>query len=175
MSDTRVVLLGVGAIGRELLRQVATNARSPTRHLRVCGLIDSSGYVYESHGLSWRRVMELRAHKANGGRLADANDGVPATTVEAIRTLRAEKGARSVLVDATAADTAPFIEDVLARGWDVVLANKLPLSGSQPAADRLHALVTARNRQMLHEATVGAGLPVIDTLRKLLESGDRVL
>jgi aspartokinase/homoserine dehydrogenase 1 len=175
MSETRVVLLGVGAIGRELLRQVATNARPPALRLRICGLIDTSGYVYEQRGLSWRRVMELRAHKANGRRLADADDGVHATTVEAIRTLRAERGARSVLVDATAADTAPWIEDVLARGWDVVLANKLPLSGSQLDADRLHGLATARNRQVLHEATVGAGLPVIDTLRKLLESGDRVL
>ena len=34
---------------------------------------------------------------------------------------------------------------------------------------------TSRGRRVLHEATVGAGLPVIDTYHKLVEAGDRVL
>ena len=33
---------------------------------------------------------------------------------------------------------------------------------------------SARGRRILHEATVGAGLPIIDTYHKLIESGDRV-
>ncbi len=174
MSETRVVLLGVGAIGRELLRQVSTNARPAVRGIRVCGLIDRSGFVYEPRGLSWRRVMELRALKANGGALSGAEGGQPGSARRAIDAITVERGVRSVLVDATASDTGALLESALRKGWDLVLANKLPLTGAQADVDRLRALAAARGRQVLHEATVGAGLPVIDTLRKLLDSGDRI-
>ena len=75
MSDTNVILLGVGAIGRELLRQLATNHRTSTRQIRICGLVDRSGYVFEPAGLSWRRVMELRALKGTGTSLAQSEGG----------------------------------------------------------------------------------------------------
>ena len=58
-------------------------------------------------------------------------------------------------------------------GFIVVLANKVPLAGEQFSVDRLHRIAMAVAQ--IHEATVGAGLPVIDTLQKLLEAGDDVL
>ena len=179
MSDTNVVLLGVGAIGRELLRQLATNHRTSVSSIRVCALVDRSGFVFEPAGLSWRRVMELRAHKASGKSLATAEGGHPSSPENAVDVITAKSGglsrANRVLVDATAADTLPLLETALARGCDLVLANKLPLAGSQSLHDRLHDIAKLRRRRILHEATVGAGLPVIDTLRKLVDAGDRVL
>ena len=179
MSDTNVVLLGVGAIGRELLRQLATNHRTSVSSIRVCALVDRSGFVFEPAGLSWRRVMELRAHKASGKSLATAEGGHPSSPENAVDVITAKSGglsrANRVLVDATAADTLPLLETALARGCDLVLANKLPLAGSQTLHDRLHDIATVGRRRILHEATVGAGLPVIDTLRKLVDAGDRVL
>jgi len=179
MSDTKVVLLGVGAIGRELLRQLATNHRISVSTIRVCGLIDRSGFVFEPAGLSWRRVMELRAHKAAGSSLATAEGGRQSSPEDAVDAITANAGgpsrANRVLVDATAADTLPLLETALTRGCDLVLANKLPLAGAQQVHDRLHGTASARHRRILHEATVGAGLPVIDTLHKLIDAGDRVL
>jgi aspartokinase/homoserine dehydrogenase 1 len=179
MSETNVILLGVGAIGRELLRQLATNHRTSVSSIRVCGLVDRSGYVFDPAGLSWRRVMELRAHKAGGQPLATAEGGVRSSSEEAVDAITTKSGgltrAGRVLVDATAADTLPLLETALARGCDLVLANKLPLAGSQQMHDRLHDVARVRRRRILHEATVGAGLPVIDTLHKLVDAGDRVL
>jgi len=175
MSDTNVVLLGVGAIGRELLRQLATNHRTSTRQIRVCGLIDRSGYVFDPTGLSWRRVMELRALKETGTSLAQNDVGTASSPEASITTLTARLPRGSILVDATAADTQPMLEVALQRGFDLVLANKLPLAGAQADFDRLHAIANARRRRVAHEATVGAGLPVIDTLNKLIDAGDRVL
>jgi len=179
MSDTNVVLLGVGAIGRELLRQLATNHRTSVSSIRVCGLVDRSGFVFEPAGLSWRRVMELRAHKASGKSLATAEGGIQSTPEEAVETITGRSSGLSrvnrVLVDATAADTLSLLETALARGCDLVLANKLPLAGAQQVHDRLHEIARVRRRRILHEATVGAGLPVIDTLHKLVDAGDRVL
>jgi aspartokinase/homoserine dehydrogenase 1 len=175
MSGTNVILLGVGAIGRELLRQLATNHRTSTRQIRICGLVDRSGYVFDPAGLSWRRVMELRALKESGTSLAQIEGGCLCTPDASVAELTARLPRRSILVDATAADTQPMLETALQRGFDLVLANKLPLAGAQSAFDRLHAIADARGRRVAHEATVGAGLPVIDTLHKLIDAGDRVL
>jgi aspartokinase/homoserine dehydrogenase 1 len=175
MSETNVVVLGVGAIGRELLRQLATNHRTSTRQIRVCALIDRSGYVCETAGLSWKRIMEIRALKEGGACIAQTEGGIASSPESSVATLTTRLPRRSILVDATAADTQPMLEAALQRGFDLVLANKLPLAGAQADFDRLHSIAEARRRRVAHEATVGAGLPVIDTLNKLIDAGDRVL
>jgi bifunctional aspartokinase / homoserine dehydrogenase 1 len=170
---TDVVLLGVGAIGRELLAQVAAAGRvSP---LRVCAVVDRSGYVFDARGLSRGRLVAVAAAKVAKRPLAELRGGCRAIAGDALAAIADHALVRPVLVDATAAETSALLETALARGWDVVLANKLPLAGEQVGYDRLRCTATARGREVLHEATVGAGLPVIDTLRKLQEAGDRVL
>jgi aspartokinase/homoserine dehydrogenase 1 len=57
---------------------------------------------------------------------------------------------------------------------DLVLANKRPLADERSVSDLLWQTARARGRRILHEATVGAGLPIIDTYHKLVESGDQV-
>jgi aspartokinase/homoserine dehydrogenase 1 len=79
-----------------------------------------------------------------------------------------------VLVDVTADDTTDLLCAALEHGMDLVLANKRPLGDGSRAAE-LARLARERGRRLLHEATVGAGLPVIDTLHKLMDAGDQVL
>src|SRR6185503_15388158 len=75
----------------------------------------------------------------------------------------------------TADDTSAVLETAVDAGMDLVLANKRPLAAARETAERLMRAVAARGRRVQHEATVGAGLPIIDTVHKLLESGDRIL
>jgi aspartokinase/homoserine dehydrogenase 1 len=58
---------------------------------------------------------------------------------------------------------------------DVVLANKRPLAAPRATVEELHLLAAKHGRRILHETTVGAGLPVMDSYAKLVETGDRVL
>ncbi|MEO7503013.1 MAG: homoserine dehydrogenase [Gemmatimonadaceae bacterium] len=82
---------------------------------------------------------------------------------------------RPILVDVTAGDTSAVLEAALAGGMDIVLANKRPLAALRGSRSGLSRSATSRGRRVLHEATVGAGLPIIDTISKLKESGDDVL
>ena len=97
-----------------------------------------------------------------------------ATAEEAIQHIASYALTRPVLVDLTANDTAPALELGLMHGMDLVLANKRPLAGRRGVSESLWQTARARGRRVLHEATVGAGLPIIDTYHKLTESGDRV-
>jgi cystathionine gamma-synthase len=165
-----VVLLGVGSIGRELLAQLAAQVAP----VRVCGLVDRSGFLFDAGGLSTERLAAVAEEKALGRRLATLG-GTTGSAADAVDAIAGEDLWRPVLVDATAADTGAVLEHALARGWDLVLANKIPLAGDRESAERLSHTARLHRRRILHEATVGAGLPVIDTLRKLQESGDTVL
>jgi bifunctional aspartokinase / homoserine dehydrogenase 1 len=63
----------------------------------------------------------------------------------------------------------------LGHGFDLVLANKKPLAGSWKHYEALLSAVSTDNRRLRYEATVGAGLPILDTYQKLVQTGDRVL
>jgi aspartokinase/homoserine dehydrogenase 1 len=67
------------------------------------------------------------------------------------------------------------LEAAVRHGMDLVLANKRPLADRADAAEGLAREAAARGRRVLHEATVGAGLPIIDTIHKLVDAGDPVL
>jgi cystathionine gamma-synthase len=165
-----VVLLGVGAIGRELLTQVTAH-RAP---IRVCGLVDRSGWVFNADGLDADALAEIVRQKALGSRLSELG-GISGTAADAFGAIADAELWRPILVDATAADTSSVLDSALSRGWDLVLANKVPLAADRASADRLQATARLHGRRVLHEATVGAGLPIIDTLRKLQEAGDTIL
>jgi aspartokinase/homoserine dehydrogenase 1 len=172
-EQMEIVLLGFGQIGRALSILLSRVDR-PALSLRVAAVIDRSGFVFDPDGISPRRLATLSAEKGKGRRLADLPKGQPATTLEAVSHISSYALTRPVLVDLTADDTAEVLEQALTHGMDLVLANKRPLADRLDISNALWQTARARGRRILHEATVGAGLPIIDTYHKLVESGDRV-
>ena len=168
-----VILLGFGQIGRTLATLIG-GVRRPALKLQVVGVIDRSGFVFDPRGLSAGKLAALVREKRRGKRLAALPKGQAATAEEAVAHMAGYALTRPVLVDLTADDTGPALELGLTHGMDLVLANKRPLAGRRSTSESLWQTARARGRRVLHEATVGAGLPIIDTYHKLIESGDRV-
>ncbi len=168
-----VILLGFGQIGRTLGSLIG-QVRRPALTLRVAAVIDRSGFVFDPKGLASRRLAALAAEKRRGRPLARAPKGHAGTAEAAIAHIAGYALTRPVLVDLTADDTSAVLEAALTHGMDLVLANKRPISGRRSVSEALWQTARARGRRILHEATVGAGLPIIDTYHKLIESGDRV-
>jgi aspartokinase/homoserine dehydrogenase 1 len=168
-----VILLGYGQIGRTLADLVG-RVRRPALSLKVAAVIDRSGFVFDPQGLGPRRLAALARDKRRGRPLASASRGRAGGAEEAIAHIAGYALTRPVLVDLTADDTTGALEAALLHGMDLVLANKRPIAGRRAASEALWQTARARGRRILHEATVGAGLPIIDTYHKLTESGDRV-
>jgi aspartokinase/homoserine dehydrogenase 1 len=168
-----LVLLGFGQIGRALA-SLLTQVKRPSLSLRVAAVIDRSGFIFDPEGIGAKRLLSAAAEKSRGNQLAQIRHGVAAGTEEAVNHIGSYALTRPVLVDLTADETGPVLQQALALGMNLVLANKRPLAGPKALSDTLWQSARARGRRILHEATVGAGLPIIDTYHKLIESGDRV-
>jgi aspartokinase/homoserine dehydrogenase 1 len=167
-----VVFLGFGRVGRALAEQIAAATEGPP--VRVVGVLDRSGYVFEPRGLSARRLSELSRAKDRGALVA-ALGGVKASSAEALRFMADHAVSHPVVVDVTSDETTPLLVAALGQGFDVVLANKKPVAGPWNDYAALMAAAASSGRRIKYEATVGAGLPIIDTYQKLVETGDRVL
>ncbi len=172
LPHTDVVLLGFGRVGRELTDQIA--ARPDRQQFRIVALMDRSGYVFNPKGLSRARLMRLAAEKDKGALLSQLG-GHKASAIDALSTIATHAVSDPVVVDVTSEETGSIIESALVSGFEVVLANKKPLAGTWERHERLWRIARERGRSIKFEATVGAGLPVIDTFKKLDEAGDRVL
>jgi aspartokinase/homoserine dehydrogenase 1 len=168
-----VVLLGYGQVGRTLARLLAHRSRQA--QLRLVGVIDRGGYVFRPTGLSARDLRRLSEAKTAGSSVAEVRGGIAGAPLAAVAALAEHALSRPILVDVTAGETGSLLETAIASGFDLVLANKRPLAGRRKDAIALERSVETAGRGFRFEATVGAGLPILDTYRKLVESGDRVL
>ena len=163
-TEINVLLLGKGTVGGHLLQQLEANAvQLRERHgvaLRLVGLADRQRAVFDEGGLQ-RPVAQL----AEAGSREDA---------EALLQ-RLARLPIPVLVDCTAADAMERLyAAAFARGVHVVAANKKPLTLPALQAQALHAGAREHFRAFHYETTVGASLPVIETLKNLVRTGDRV-
>ena len=172
VPHTDVVLLGFGRVGRALSDQIA--ALDGDRLVRIVGLLDRSGYVFDARGLSRSRLLRLARQKDAGELLADLG-GTRASAKDALALMAGHAVSRPVVVDVTSEQTGDLLRLAASAGFDLVLANKKPLAVPWDEYARLMAAVTGASRHLRYEATVGAGLPIIDTFAKLAETGDRVL
>ena len=169
---TDVVLLGFGRVGRALADQIgAANGRG---QVRVVGLLDRSGYIFDPRGISRRRLTEL-AREKDAGELLAALGGRPAQAAEALavmaepRRLAAGRRRRHERRDRRSAARRAR-QRLRRRPRQQEAARRIVGELRRPGVGAGHG-----SRQVKYEATVGAGLPIIDTYHKLVETGDRVL
>jgi aspartokinase/homoserine dehydrogenase 1 len=161
-----LVQLGKGTVGRALIGQVREQREALAKRLGVelvyAGIAGRRSGAFEPYGLDldrWEKRVET--------------GGTDGRTIlkEALGVLSGP----AVLIDATAEDgmTAPYLE-ALSAGLHVVSCNKKPLAGPLEEYRAVKEAARRKRRFWLYEVSVGAGLPVLGTLRNLLDSGDRL-
>jgi aspartokinase/homoserine dehydrogenase 1 len=178
--EAKLTLLGLGQIGRELARQLIAQQPHLRRDLgidlKVVAVADRSGIRIDDKGFTPAALQRFAKRKESGARLFER--GSPLTLRELETMMRDElwmlPSYRPVLVDLTSEETGPLLQEALEYGFHVVCANKKPLAGPQLEFDRLMETAKERGLSVRYEATAGAGLPVLDTIAKLQEAGDKI-
>ncbi|MBA6328355.1 bifunctional aspartate kinase/homoserine dehydrogenase I [Colwellia sp. MB02u-6] len=163
-----VFLVGSGVVGSELLAQIArqqAKLKTDNISLNVYGLANSKGMVFNSEGIdaaNWQESLSQQPVTVN---------------VENIKNfVRQNHLINPVLVDCTSNETLALqYVDYLEAGFNVVTPNKKANTDSWQYYQALRTAAQKTNRRFLYETTVGAGLPVIDTLQNLLKAGDELV
>lgn len=175
--EASLTLLGFGQIGRALAQQIAdqTGYLHDDRglSLRCVAIADRTGVTVAEAGFTPAALRARRGQKAGAAR-ASTRASVGDTMAQLAEKVWPLAWHQPVLVDLTAEETAPLLRTALGHGFHLVLANKKPLAIAQADFDDLFAQARERRLSIRYEATVGAGLPVLDTLAKLREAGDAV-
>lgn len=163
-----VFLVGCGVVGSELIAQIARQQpklKQQNISLRVYGLANSKGMVFDSDGIdldNWQGLLD--------------QEPVPVTAENIKAFVRENHLINPVLVDSTSnEELAMSYVDFLKEGFHVVTPNKKANTDSWEYYQALRSAAQETNRRFLYETTVGAGLPVIDTLQSLIKAGDELV
>ncbi|MCU0758228.1 MAG: bifunctional aspartate kinase/homoserine dehydrogenase I [Steroidobacteraceae bacterium] len=161
-------VIGPGTVGRVLLDQIASQSERLRRDfkldLRVRGILSSRKMLLSEKGVN------LAAWQDEFGRAA-----APSDLARFVEHVGADYLPHRVIIDCTASgEVARHYATWLAAGIHVVTPNKKANSADLPSWRALQEARRAGGSHYLYEATVGAGLPVIQTVRDLRETGDEV-
>ena len=161
-------LIGPGLVGGSLLEQVASQAARLERDfkldLRVRAIAGSRSMRLAQNAIDlsrWRDEYRAGGDAVDLDRFADH--------------VHAEHYPHAVIIDCSAsAEVAKHYAHWLSEGIHVVTPNKKANSAAYGEYERVREARRAAGSHYLYEATVGAGLPVIQTLRDLRETGDEI-
>ena len=172
LSDYKTLhlfVVGVGLIGGTLLQQIREQndyLRSKLgMEVKVVGMANSRKMLFDEEGLElndeWKDKLMAEGDKADLavfiGRMRDLNLS------------------NSIFVDNTANDKiAGYYAGILDESISISTPNKVANSSSYLQYQRLKSIAAKRGVQFHYETNVGAGLPIISTLRDLLDSGDQI-
>jgi len=163
-----VGIFGPGSIGGTLLDQIASETQRLKEQfgldIHIRGIANSTTMVLHQDGIdlaSWRETL--------------ATEAVPLDIKQFAKHIGATYFPHSLIVDCTTSRAlAQQYVTWLEEGIHVITPNKK--AGTEPYAyyDSLFETCLRTGRRFLYETTVGAGLPVICTLKDLVQTGDRI-
>jgi aspartokinase/homoserine dehydrogenase 1 len=161
-------IIGPGLIGSTLLDQIAGESARLRRDfgidLRVRGIADSRKMTLGETGIDiagWKKTLSERSEPMNLSSFIEHVD--------------ADFFPHSVLIDCTTSDRLPgYYAEWLRRGFHIITPNKKGCTAALGKYDEIMAEAKRMQRYYLYETTVGAGLPIIGTLRDLIQTGDHI-
>ena len=166
-ATPRVALLGTGTVGRAVLARLADWSRTAEgTAVDLVHVANSRAALADGAGLCPRRAGEWFAQHAHEA----TRRSVPVDVLQALGF-----GGTRIVIDATASeDVAAHHAHWLAQGCHVVTACKLGQGTSLARWRDIRAAARAGATQYGDSATVGAGLPVLRSLRELQAGRDRI-
>ncbi|MBQ4280167.1 MAG: bifunctional aspartate kinase/homoserine dehydrogenase I, partial [Rikenellaceae bacterium] len=172
LSDYQVLnifIAGVGLVGKNLLEQIRMQQpkllENNALQIRVVGITNSKRYILDRQGIDLGNYEQLLAASDNASSPERFRDEIISMNIF-----------NSVFVDCTAsADVAGIYKELLEHNVSVVAANKVAASSRYGLYEDLKQTARKRGIKYLFETNVGAGLPIINTISDLINSGDRIL
>jgi aspartokinase/homoserine dehydrogenase 1 len=163
-----VFCLGTGNIGKTLLRQLQEHSASLEQYnriqVKIAGISNTRKMLFNADGIALENWQEQLQQEGTQADLASFVDQMIAMNLP-----------NCVFVDNTASPApVEYYEKVFKASISVVTCNKLGNSGAYSRYQFFHHTALQHGVDFFYETNVGAGLPIIRTLKDLMISGDRL-
>ena len=174
-----VFLCGVGTVGGSLLEQIAGQRQKLMKErnlqINIVGIASGHNAMFDRNGIDLSQWEE--DGKFSVARLRQGLKEAEASNTERLKEeVIGMNIFNSVFVDCTAsAEVAGLYEGLLSNNISVVAANKVAASSNYDNYVKLKEAARKRGVKFLFETNVGAGLPIINTINDLINSGDKIL
>lgn len=172
LSEYKVLnlfVVGTGIIGKHLLEQIRMQQPKLKEQyalkLNVVGISNSRKALITRDGIDLENYQDLLD-----------KDGITSSPSILVDRILEMNIFNAVFVDCTASEPiASLYDQMLANNVSVVTANKIAASSSYEKYLKLKNTARERNIKFLFETNVGAGLPIINTMNSLINSGDKIV
>lgn len=172
LSEYQVLNLficGTGTVGSSLIEQIHGQQEKLKQErglkLHVVGIANGHKALFTRAGIDLEHFREELDEKGSPSSPQVLRDEIVGMNIF-----------NSVFVDCTASpDIAALYKDLLSHNVSVVAANKIAASSEYDIYAELKKIARQRGVKFLFETNVGAGLPVINTINDLINSGDKIL
>ena len=167
-KDIHLFIAGYGVVGKALVDIISKNREKiearTGRRLHVCGLANSRRFILDKNGLALEDIA---------GQLAAGEDAADEAYFTRLATLTLEN---SVFVDCTAsADIAFKYMNLFRKGYSVVACNKITFSAPYKHYAALKEAAIEIGATLRYETTVGAALPILESISRSVHSGDEII
>ena len=167
--ELNLFLLGIGTVGGNLLQQLKMQQKKllKEKHLKIklTGVANSKKMVFKRDGIDIATYKEQLEKSDKQSSLQEFVDEMKAVNIY-----------NSVFIDCTASDNvATLYNKILNSNISIVTANKVAASSDYKNYAELKKIAKRKGVKFLFETNVGAGLPIINTLNDLVNSGDKIL
>lgn len=161
--------VGTGNIGSTLFKQIEKQSKYLRENndieVKIVGISNSRKMFINEDGIdleNWKNILEESGEKATLEKFT-----------EKIKQLNLSN---CVFIDNTASpETSKFYQQLFESNVSVVTCNKIANSSSFDEYNLLRNTARKRGVDFFYETNVGAGLPIIRTLKDLLTSGDQII
>ena len=164
-----IFICGIGTVGHSLIEQIndqrMTLMKKNGLKLNIIGIANSKHLFIDKDGVNLNDYRSLLDKQ-----------GIPSCPKLLEEKIIELNLFNSVFVDCTASeDIAGIYQSLLSHNVSIVTANKIAASGPYDNYNHLKSTAVHRGVKFLFETNVGAGLPIINTINDLINSGDKIL
>jgi aspartokinase/homoserine dehydrogenase 1 len=166
-KQIHLAIIGHGTVGRALINQILNSTHDivnrKNTHIKIFAISNSKNLILDKKGIGkdWETQLQTSA--------------VPANIETLLKYAKENHLENLIAVDNTASSV--FVEnyELLAEnGFDLVSSNKIFNTLPIDRYKNLRKVLEDKNKKYLYETNVGAGLPLIDTIKLLHLSGENI-
>jgi homoserine dehydrogenase len=168
LKKINIAIFGKGTVGKSLINQILKSKENIERRketkLNIFAIIGTEKILFNKNGIEGNWLNDYHDSPMKHSSLKQIIDFTEKHHLENL-----------IAIDNTASKS--FIENyipLIENGFDIISSNKIANTIDFPFYQKLRKTLKKNSKQYLYETNVGAGLPLIDTIKLLHDSGENI-